>query len=166
MVGADDAGARSCGGATGSSRRPRRRDRARRPADPVRGGGRGRVDDPPPGPPGSILHGNVVEDAGIDHLTLEWSADHALLSFDEPILAAAFLGRLRSELLAGHERRVPVVYIDPASLDLLPGDVVVARTTPDAWRLVDPQDGLERIFELDPAGILVLPGEVRWPLER
>ncbi len=68
--------------------------------------------------------------------------------------------------LPGTERRVPVLYVDPVSLDLLPGDVVVTRTTPDGWRLVDPQDGLERVFELDRAGILVLPGEVRWPLER
>ena len=119
-----------------------------------------------PDRPGSILHGNVVEDAGIDHLTLEWSVEHALLSFDEPILVAAFLGRLRIDLSPGDERRVPVVHIDPVSLDLLPGEVLVARTSPDAWRLVDPRDGLERIFELDSAGILVLPGEVRWPLER
>ncbi|HSS36851.1 MAG TPA: hypothetical protein VLR93_11305 [Patescibacteria group bacterium] len=118
-----------------------------------------------PNQAGSILHGNVVEEAGIDHLTLEWSDDHALLSFDEPILVAACLGRLRSEMPPGTERRVPVLYVDPVSLDLLPGDVVVTRTTPDGWRLVDPQDGLKRVFELDRAGVLVLPGEVRWPLE-
>ena len=119
-----------------------------------------------PNQAGSILHGNVVEDAGIDHLTLEWSHDHALLSFGEPILAAACLGRLRSELLPRQPSAASRSVRRSGVPRPLPGDSSSPGRLrmPGGWSIR--RIGLERVFELDRAGILVLPGEVRWPLER
>jgi len=126
-----------------------------------------------PGSDGASLHGNVVEDRGIDHIAVGWSSEHVVLSFDEPILIAACLRRLAGEAAIDLSRHVPVQYVDSVSMAVWPGEVVVQRLADGAWRLVDPAGGpdsgrtVERTVRLDGDGLVELPGAevVSWPLE-
>jgi hypothetical protein len=124
-----------------------------------------------PGPDGGSLHGNVVEEGGIDHIAVGWSPEHAVLSFDEPILVAACLRMVADEGATGGSRRLPVQFVDAASMDVQPGEVVVERLGDGAWRLVDPASELtgrrpvERTVRLDDDGLVELPGATSWPLE-
>jgi len=124
-----------------------------------------------PGSDGASLHGNVVDDDGIDHIAVGWSPEHVVLSFDEPILVAACLRMVTEEAAIGGSRHVPVQFVDAASMAVQPGEVVVQRLDEGAWRLVDPASELdgghtvERTVRLDDDGLVELPGASSWPLE-
>lgn len=112
----------------------------------------------------SALHGNVVGDAGVRHLALEWSAAHELLVAGSPAAASVAVWRQVPHIAVGGTAALDVVWIDDA-LDPRPGRWTIARIGQSDWRLqgADGSAGLE--VHLDPGGVPVLPGAVGWPLE-
>ena len=96
--------------------------------------------------PDGTLHGNVVTEAGVQHVRgVPWHPDGAMLLLESPVAAAVAAAMARR--LAGPLPRV--VFIEPEDLRLLQGADVER-----AWEGVIDNDGLP-----------IMAGAESWPLE-
>ncbi len=111
----------------------------------------------------STLHGNVVTDGGVRHLSFAWGREHAVSVTGRPIADAVTAHRLAARTGVGQGRDVPTVVIDP-SLGLTEIMVRFSRVAEDTWLLSGP-DG-ERTLDVDPRGIpSALTKAQEWPME-
>ena len=110
------------------------------------------------------LHGNVVRQAGIDHIALPWSDVHALFVGDSPLTAAAAVAGLAARIGVGEERVVEAVEV---GADLRPRTTTwrVNRTGERGWRLQAAGGAASFEVALDTDGIPTAADGSSWPLE-
>jgi hypothetical protein len=117
-----------------------------------------------PGASGTEVHGNIVASQGIQHLRLPLSPDHVLFIVDSPAAAAVAIGDLATRVGVGEHRHIQSLAI---GTDLVPRAVgwSIERATGDEWILRSDLEPADRHMRLDPDGLALIPGMVRWPLE-
>jgi hypothetical protein len=118
-----------------------------------------------PEPDQTAMHGNVVSEAEVRHLTFPWSPDHVLLLLGSIASATVGLGWLADEVEVGASTERDVLRIDDA-LDPIPARWRFAHEGTRTWRLQALDGDEERHVELDPDGRPILADAADWPLER
>jgi hypothetical protein len=118
-----------------------------------------------PDPDRSVLHGNVVRAAGIEHLALPWSRAHVLMLGASPVTAAVAAGNIAARLGVGEGVSVPAVEVSDA-LRIRPATWRAARTAERRWRLLAADAGPSVVLEIDDDGVPAgLEDADSWPLE-
>jgi hypothetical protein len=114
---------------------------------------------------GGLLHGNVVRQTGIEHVSIPWSADHVLVVTASPVTAAVAARWLAGRTGVGEGASVKAVEVGP-DLHPRPATWRVARFGEDRWHLGPAGSGDGVTVDLDEAGIpMGYAGERAWPLE-
>jgi hypothetical protein len=117
-----------------------------------------------PGGDSTTLHGNVVRTAGVEHISLPWSAGHVLLAGASPLTAAVAVDAAAARVGVGEGVNFPAVEV---GIDLLPRAATwhIAHTAPHRWRLLAVDGGASLLLETDADGLPTAADAMAWPLE-
>lgn len=119
-----------------------------------------------PGAGDDALHGNVVRDGGVEHITLPWSAERGLLVGASPIAAVVALAGMALRVGVGEGGFLAGVDVGPG-LEVRPATWQVERLGERRWRIRREDGGGQLIVEHDQAGVpMGLDSAGTWPLER
>jgi hypothetical protein len=118
-----------------------------------------------PAADGRTLHGNVVRAAGVEHVSLPWSAGHALLAGASPITGGVTALGLEGTVGAGEGASFPAVEV-AEDLSIRRATWRAARVGERRWRLLAADGGPSVVVELGPDGVPAgLDDAEGWPLE-
>jgi hypothetical protein len=112
----------------------------------------------------AALHGNVVRAAGVEHVTLPWSADHILIAVGSPVTAAAAASLLAGRIGVGEGHSVPAVMIE-TGLTVGRATWRVLRFSERRWRLLAADGSADIAIEIDDVGVPEFKNGAAWPLE-
>jgi hypothetical protein len=118
-----------------------------------------------PGPDRTMLHGNVVRPAGIEHVALPWSTGHAMLAGASPVTGAVAASWLAHRIGVGEGDRFPAVEVGD-DLTIRRATWRAARVADRRWLLLAADRGVSVAVTLDDDGTLTgLENDAEWPLE-